>query len=46
MGYIGAESLDDLRKKARFMKVSMAGLSESHVHDVVMTKEPPNYQRE
>jgi IMP dehydrogenase len=46
MGYIGAENLADLRKKARFMKVSMAGLQESHVHDVVMTKEPPNYQRE
>ncbi|HXC51695.1 MAG TPA: IMP dehydrogenase [Candidatus Limnocylindrales bacterium] len=46
MGYIGAESLDDLRNKARFMRVSPAGLSESHVHDVVMTKEPPNYQRE
>jgi IMP dehydrogenase len=46
MGYIGASSLDELRRKARFMRVSPAGLSESHVHDVTMTKEPPNYQRE
>lgn len=46
MGYIGASSLKELREKARFMRVSPAGLSESHVHDVTMTKEPPNYQRE
>ena len=46
MGYIGAASLGELRAKARFMRVSPAGLSESHVHDVTMTKEPPNYQRE
>jgi IMP dehydrogenase len=46
MGYIGAASLSELRSKARFMRVSPAGLSESHVHDVTMTKEPPNYQRE
>ncbi|HYB97663.1 MAG TPA: IMP dehydrogenase [Candidatus Limnocylindrales bacterium] len=46
MGYIGAASLQELRSKARFMRVSPAGLSESHVHDVTMTKEPPNYQRE
>ncbi|HYC53383.1 MAG TPA: IMP dehydrogenase [Candidatus Binatia bacterium] len=46
MGYIGAASLAELRTKARFMRVSPAGLSESHVHDVTMTKEPPNYQRE
>jgi IMP dehydrogenase len=46
MGYIGAASLDELRAKAKFMRVSPAGLSESHVHDVTMTKEPPNYQRE
>jgi IMP dehydrogenase len=46
MGYIGAIDLKDLRAKARFMRVSPAGLSESHVHDVTMTKEPPNYQRE
>jgi IMP dehydrogenase len=46
MGYIGAGTLDELRTRARFMRVSPAGLSESHVHDVTMTKEPPNYQKE
>jgi len=46
MGYVGAKSLQDLCKKARFMRVSMAGLRESHVHDVTMVKEPPNYQQE
>ncbi len=46
LGYVGAANLDELREKARFMRVSPAGLAESHVHDVSMTKEPPNYQRE
>ena len=46
MGYVGASSILELRSKAQFMRVSPAGLSESHVHDVTMTKEPPNYQRE
>ena len=46
MGYVGASTLAELRSRARFMRVSPAGLSESHVHDVTMTKEPPNYQRE
>lgn len=46
MGYIGAANLEQLRSKARFMRVSPAGLSESHVHDVSMTHEPPNYRKE
>jgi len=46
MGYVGAADLGQLRSKARFMQVSPAGLAESHVHDVTMVKEPPNYQRE
>ncbi|MFQ5351525.1 MAG: IMP dehydrogenase [Candidatus Binatia bacterium] len=46
MGYIGSADLASLREKARFMRVSPAGLTESHVHDVTMTKEPPNYRRE
>lgn len=46
MGYIGAASLPALRSDARFMRVSPAGLSESHVHDVTMTSEPPNYQKQ
>ncbi|MDR1685374.1 MAG: IMP dehydrogenase [Desulfovibrio sp.] len=44
MGYVGATDLDDLRAKARFMRISQAGLRESHVHDVIITKEAPNYQ--
>jgi IMP dehydrogenase len=43
MGYVGAADLGELRAKARFMKISSAGLHESHVHDVIITKEAPNY---
>ncbi|MEA1967768.1 MAG: IMP dehydrogenase [Thermodesulfobacteriota bacterium] len=43
MGYIGARTIDDLREKAKFIKISAAGLKESHVHDVIITKEAPNY---
>jgi len=43
MGYIGAESLADLREKAEFLKITNAALRESHPHDVQITKEPPNY---
>jgi len=44
MGYVGCRTLGDLREKARFMKISAAGLRESHVHDVIITKEAPNYR--
>ena len=44
MGYCGAASLTELRQKARFVRISSAGLSESHVHDVIVTKEAPNYR--
>ena len=44
MGYIGAPSLAELRKRARFLRISAAGLRESHVHDVIVTKEAPNYR--
>ncbi len=44
MGYTGCESLKALREKARFIKITSAGLRESHVHDVVITKEAPNYR--
>jgi len=44
MGYLGARSLDELRQRARFVRVSAAGLRESHVHDVYITKEAPNYR--
>jgi IMP dehydrogenase len=43
MGYVGAESLSDLRAKAEFLKITNAALRESHPHDVQITKEPPNY---
>jgi IMP dehydrogenase len=46
MGYLGTRTLDDLQQKARFMRVSSAGLRESHVHDVYITKEAPNYRLE
>jgi IMP dehydrogenase len=46
MGYLGTRTLDDLRRGARFLKVSPAGLRESHVHDVYITKEAPNYRLE
>ncbi|MBX3511523.1 MAG: IMP dehydrogenase [Hyphomonadaceae bacterium] len=43
MGYVGARDLKELRDKARFVKISSAGLRESHVHDVSITREAPNY---
>ena len=45
MGYVGARDLLSLREKARFVRITAAGLKESHVHDVVVTKEAPNYTR-
>ncbi|RMH94852.1 IMP dehydrogenase [Lysobacter pythonis] len=44
MGYAGCASIEEMRKKPQFVKVSGAGQRESHVHDVQMTKEPPNYR--
>jgi IMP dehydrogenase len=46
MGYVGASSLKDLAEKARFVRITAAGLRESHVHDVVITREAPNYRME
>jgi IMP dehydrogenase len=43
MGYVGAKDLDELHKKAEFVRISSAGLRESHVHDVTITRETPNY---
>jgi IMP dehydrogenase len=43
MGYVGARDLKEMREKARFVKISSAGLRESHVHDVAITREAPNY---
>jgi IMP dehydrogenase len=44
MGYTGAHDLEDFRDNAVFVKISGAALSESHVHDVQITREPPNYR--
>jgi IMP dehydrogenase len=46
MGYCGCASIDDLRTKARFVRATPMGLRESHVHDVIITKEAPNYRVE
>ncbi|MGQ0508750.1 MAG: IMP dehydrogenase [Myxococcaceae bacterium] len=46
MGYCGARTLPELRQKARFVQITSAGLKESHVHDVIITEEAPNYRRE
>jgi IMP dehydrogenase len=43
MGYVGAANLDELHQKAEFVRISNAGLHESHVHDVTITRESPNY---
>jgi IMP dehydrogenase len=45
MGYVGAKDIEALRRNARFIRISMAGLVESHPHDVTITKEAPNYER-
>ncbi|MCG8381790.1 MAG: IMP dehydrogenase [Gammaproteobacteria bacterium] len=46
MGYCGSETIEDLRTRAEFVRVSNAGIRESHVHDVSITKEAPNYRTE
>ncbi|MGZ7029824.1 MAG: IMP dehydrogenase [Terriglobales bacterium] len=46
MGYTGSESISDLQQKARFVRISNAGMRESHVHDVTITREAPNYRVE
>jgi len=44
MGYCGVKNINELRSKATFVKITSAGLKESHPHDVIITKEAPNYQ--
>jgi len=46
MGYCGCPGIPDLQQKARFVRISSAGLRESHVHDVIITREAPNYALE
>jgi IMP dehydrogenase len=44
MGYVGANTLDELREKARFVQITAGGLKESHPHDIFITEEPVNYE--
>ena len=46
MGYVGCGTISELKEKARFVRISGAGLRESHVHDVIITREAPNYRAE
>jgi len=46
MGYVGCKTIEELRHKATFVRITPAGLRESHVHDVIITKEAPNYRVE
>jgi IMP dehydrogenase len=46
MGYVGANNIEELHERARFLRISPAGLREGHVHDVIITKEAPNYRVE
>jgi IMP dehydrogenase len=46
MGYVGCASIAEMREKAKFIRISNAGLKESHVHDVTITREAPNYRVE
>ncbi|MFN3534481.1 MAG: IMP dehydrogenase, partial [Desulfatiglandales bacterium] len=46
MGYVGAKDIQSLMKNAKFIRITSAGLRESHVHDVIIIKEAPNYRIE
>ena len=46
MGYVGAKSIPELQKNGKFIRITASGLKESHVHDVIITKEAPNYRIE
>ena len=46
MGYLGCSTIEELHERAKFIRISGAGLRESHVHDVVITREAPNYHVE
>ena len=45
MGYIGCKNVKDMQNNSQFVEITNAGMAESHVHDVMITKEAPNYQR-
>jgi len=44
MGYTGSKKISELKKKATFIQITQSGMQESHPHDVIITKEAPNYQ--
>jgi IMP dehydrogenase len=46
MGYVGAANLEEMRRRVEFIRITNAGLRESHAHDVMVTREAPNYQRQ
>ena len=46
MGYLGCKTIDQMRTEAEFVEITSAGIRESHVHDVQITKEAPNYRVE
>ena len=46
MGYCGCRTIKELQERAKFLRVSIAALREGHVHDVIITKEAPNYRVE
>ena len=46
MGYVGCGTIRELQENAQFVRISNAGLRESHVHDVIITREAPNYRVE
>ena len=45
MGYVGCKNIQEMKENSRFVEITNAGMTESHVHDVQITKEAPNYQR-
>ena len=45
MGYVGCRNIQEMKENSRFVEITNAGMTESHVHDVQITKEAPNYQR-
>ena len=44
MGYTGCGTIPEMQSKSRFVRITSAGLKESHVHDVIITRESPNYR--
>ena len=45
MGYVGCKTIKEMQENSQFIEITNAGMTESHVHDVMITKEAPNYQR-